>query len=223
MFLRKRTGTPDLKTRAVLGAIACAAFALGSSAAEAQQVVNISATQNGEDTGGVNCSVACEGALIDPVQVTLGPGTYSITDAYSTSTGLAAGALYDAWNYSSGWVWHWKALLDDGSGGSTINPSNYSNYLLLDVDPTQVFGSEADAAAFGASTPAQTFTLNSTTTVDFVVNDYFLGDNTGGVSLLLSSVSSLPEPSTWAMMLIGFGAVGFALKKQKRNIRLQTA
>jgi hypothetical protein len=31
-----------------------------------------------------------------------------------------------------------------------------------------------------------------------------------------SEVGAVPEPSTWAMMLIGFGAIGFAVRRQKR-------
>jgi len=32
----------------------------------------------------------------------------------------------------------------------------------------------------------------------------------------LSAVGGVPEPSTWAMMLLGFGAMGFALRRRKR-------
>jgi hypothetical protein len=43
---------------------------------------------------------------------------------------------------------------------------------------------------------------------------------TGGVNegILLDAVSitqAVPEPATWAMMLIGFGAVGFAMRRRK--------
>jgi hypothetical protein len=43
---------------------------------------------------------------------------------------------------------------------------------------------------------------------------------TGGVNegILLDAVSitqAVPEPGTWAMMLIGFGAVGFAMRRRK--------
>ena len=33
--------------------------------------------------------------------------------------------------------------------------------------------------------------------------------------LSISDVSAVPEPATWAMMLIGFGAIGFALRGRK--------
>ncbi len=200
------------------------AVALGTASAAGAAVVNISATQNGEQTGGSDCTVACEGALIDPVQVTLGPGTYVITDAYSPTTGLEAGALYDAWNFEAGnpdaWVWHWKALVDDGSDGSTIDPSNYASHVLLDVDgayPADNFASEAAAAAFGAATPSSTLTLTAPTTVDFIVNDYFLSDNAGGVSLDIQAVSAAPESSTWSLMIAGTSLVGAMLRRRRRG------
>jgi hypothetical protein len=31
-----------------------------------------------------------------------------------------------------------------------------------------------------------------------------------------TEVNFAPEPSTWAMMLIGFGGLGFALKRRRR-------
>jgi hypothetical protein len=38
-----------------------------------------------------------------------------------------------------------------------------------------------------------------------------------------TQVGAVPEPSTWAMMLIGFGAIGFAVRRQKNKTALTTA
>jgi hypothetical protein len=42
---------------------------------------------------------------------------------------------------------------------------------------------------------------------------------TGGVTdlrqLRVGGVSPVPEPTTWAMMLIGFGAVGYSMRRRK--------
>jgi hypothetical protein len=42
----------------------------------------------------------------------------------------------------------------------------------------------------------------------------------GGVR---ASVGAVPEPGTWAMMLIGFGAVGFSIRRRKPRHLLQLA
>lgn len=48
--------------------------------------------------------------------------------------------------------------------------------------------------------------------VDTGVDNIFEGP------LVPSDASSVPEPSTWAMMLLGFGAIGAALRKRKRPL-----
>ena len=38
------------------------------------------------------------------------------------------------------------------------------------------------------------------------------------------NTSAIPEPATWATMLVGFGAVGFAMRRQRRtNLQVVTA
>ena len=58
-----------------------------------------------------------------------------------------------------------------------------------------------------------------TITVDWV------GTNTGGVTFTAvfdaSTVSTVPEPSTWAMMLLGFAGLGFAGYRRNGKSRLE--
>jgi hypothetical protein len=35
--------------------------------------------------------------------------------------------------------------------------------------------------------------------------------------------ASVPEPATWAMMLLGFGTIGFAVRRQKVTARIRCA
>lgn len=180
-------------------------------------IINISGTQNGENSsnGGSDCFTACLGSLIDPVQYTVGPGTYIIKDAWNSITGYEPGALYDAWNFEAGnpvaWVWHWKVFRDDGSAGATIDPSNYSSYILADIDSTESFATENAAAVFGSATSPVTLTFASTTTLDFVVNDWYLSDNAGGVSLDMEPVTATPEPPM-SLMLLGTGLMGLGAR-----------
>jgi hypothetical protein len=39
----------------------------------------------------------------------------------------------------------------------------------------------------------------------------------------LAVTSAVPEPSTWAMMLIGFGAIGYSMRRRTNTIRLAQA
>jgi len=45
------------------------------------------------------------------------------------------------------------------------------------------------------------------------------------ITTLTSTPSGVPEPGTWAMMLLGFGGIGFAVRRDRRSKRelLQTA
>jgi len=47
-----------------------------------------------------------------------------------------------------------------------------------------------------------------------VAGDAVRGDNFGGVSL---RISAAPEPGTWALMLMGFGGAGAALRSRRRT------
>ena len=37
----------------------------------------------------------------------------------------------------------------------------------------------------------------------------------GSVEMTLPAVSAVPEPGTWAMMLVGFGLIGFSIRKSR--------
>jgi hypothetical protein len=57
----------------------------------------------------------------------------------------------------------------------------------------------------------------------FALSDY--AGNGGAYTLSISSVrGAVPEPASWAMMLIGFGGIGYSLRRKKFRPRLnQTA
>jgi len=52
--------------------------------------------------------------------------------------------------------------------------------------------------------------------------DYAFTATNAGDNVLLGALSltqSVPEPATWAMMLLGFGAMGVAFRRQKRSAK----
>ena len=57
------------------------------------------------------------------------------------------------------------------------------------------------------------FTLTAPQSVNFFLYDDNLGDNSGGVSL---SISAIPEPAAWGLMILGFGAIGGAMRRRAK-------
>jgi hypothetical protein len=104
-----------------------------------------------------------------------------------------------------------------GSGLFTIASADFANFLAA---PNCGFGN----GPFGVCASTPFFGVSPSFTVNNIV-----ASNPGGVSVfagigtsvitttnfaLTYSFSAVPEPATWAMMLIGFGAVGSAMRRR---------
>lgn len=61
------------------------------------------------------------------------------------------------------------------------------------------------------------FIATGPTTLSFVNT---AGAQNEGVFLDAVTVAAVPEPATWAMMLMGFGAIGISLRRRPPNLRL---
>lgn len=59
------------------------------------------------------------------------------------------------------------------------------------------------------------FTATDTTTRLTFTN--LTGGPNEGILLDAVSVAALPEPATWAMMILGFGAIGLAMRRRRRR------
>jgi hypothetical protein len=56
------------------------------------------------------------------------------------------------------------------------------------------------------------------TLLHFGVNDAIFSDNTGAFTIVVTKLAAaVPEPSTWAMMILGFAGVGF-MAYRRRNV-----
>ena len=63
--------------------------------------------------------------------------------------------------------------------------------------------------------------VSGTNTLDFMVNNYF-GNSVSGLRVEMTgtanTLSAVPEPANWAMMILGLGLAGAALRRQRQQI-----
>lgn len=173
------------------------------------QVVNIDATVSGCDFAhcgsGISVPVGAPvGIPISPVTLTLQAGTYTVTNA----DGMAgANPNFTAWRFNGGANWVWEFMI--------VNDADDTVLMQGCCGPSFSTQAAAGSQAF-AQNFSQTFTLAGTTTLDFIIQDYGLNDNAGGVSLNIArAVAAVPEPSSYALMLGGLLAVGSIVRRRK--------
>lgn len=86
-------------------------------------------------------------------------------------------------------------------------------------------GNNCSAANGQAGSFSGGFTLNFTGSAPFTLNDfvdrYASVGGPGGQSVEGHPfIPGVPEPATWAMMLLGFGGIGMAMRRRRRDGRL---
>jgi hypothetical protein len=86
-------------------------------------------------------------------------------------------------------------------------------------------GPDLDLVAFNPGSGA-VFAVGSISSLGFETayyKDQFGVDATLNVTEVADNISAVPEPSTWAMMLLGFGGVGFMAYRRKYKAALLAA
>jgi hypothetical protein len=99
---------------------------------------------------------------------------------------------------------------EEPEGGFSLFNTNTNSFLLITESPysnEQVFNSSTGAFQSG------TYQLD-----EYPENNVNDGPE---YTLSISQVSSsVPEPSTWALMIVGFGFAGYALRRRRRPLAL---
>ena len=189
-------------SRALLaGAAIVAGLAIPSAAQASVQVVGPSATVSACTNFTFSVAIiSCSGGFAGNMM------NSSLTDA----TGIAALVALGAPNTGT--------FLEPKLEGlnSSTGAINFGTLLT----GMTVFGFHAGGAGDGGE-GTFFFRFNAGAGVDVITITDRLNSNATGLSnaaLFQTGVTAVPEPSTWAMMLFGFGALGTSLRRRRRAL-----
>jgi hypothetical protein len=156
---------------------------------------------------------------------------------------LAGGTAYVVTNVNSAWTPNttasgWISSVADGY--TSVAPITYTystTFSLAGLNASTaslsgVFAADDNASIYlnGIEIAAQGGTYGSTTAFSSTTGDFVAGTNTltfvtinsgggpAGLDVAVSgTASAVPEPATWAMMLLGFGMIGMAVRSRRRQ------
>jgi len=207
--------------------LAAAAVGLAAATPAAAQIVNVSAL-NGT---GTTVSLAAGTYTVSLAGIADG-GAYDAWSPWGASTGCDANGA----NCSQGYLNAFAIDFGFGTGsftgvdgfqfGYVPTPGNSGLYasaaLALAAYRTLQYSYAplpvaSDSNAYTLAPSPYSFTLAAAQEVRFFVLDSPYGDNRDGYSVRLTAATqpgAVPEPATWAMMLAGFGMLGFALRRR---------
>ena len=113
--------------------------------------------------------------------------------------------------------------------GATATPNNVS-FSTLELNTSGCGGGDSGGACFTANPSPIALTDNMSWTIDFTgtgltfaaphLKVLFSGGDVGDGhgSLLSKTVPAIPEPETYAMMLVGFSLLGFVARRRKQSL-----
>lgn len=156
-------------------------------------------------------------------------------------TGIPSGSFEDIYRFTIGILG--QGQIGTASGGITTNITIGGIGGRTDIDFTKVLvngmfatGTYTDLHGNSCTTPGvgscgagETFTISGVPIVGGVLNEIDVYGKVGGPKRGIGSYGGsatflpLPEPTTWAMMLLGFGAVGFHARRKPKSELLRLA
>jgi hypothetical protein len=187
----------------VLGILAGSALALGSTAANASVTV-----------GGTGSSCSGSGCVA-------GASTAVVTD----NVGIPNKIEFDDTNTSAGTQTAYFNFFVDptmlGTFSATVATYPVSTVTLLEL----LTGGTSTVAGTTllTSTPGTQLTWGNLTPNTWYTFRYTASMATGGDISGTASFYPVPEPSTWALMLLGFGGIGMAMRRRRRPVLAQVA
>jgi uncharacterized protein YceK len=147
----------------------------------------------------------------------------NILDGNSTDIAIQQQAIADLPG-SFTWDGNWNALVNGGDVITTLTNGNeldFGQALFGQVILGVHYGNVPDPnASQGNVTVFWLFNLTAPT--NFISLDNTQGWSNAVLYTTDPRLPETPEPATWAMMLVGFGAAGVALRRSRRKQALVT-
>ena len=188
--------------KALLVAAALATVAAVAVPASAATIINLDGKLN-TSTNGANAFV--QNFAAGSYVVTFVQDQYTAMSRWTSETGCDSAGIHcrQGWENSAriviGDTTH---LFGDGAASGGHGP----------LTPEDGYFKTAAMSLAHAAAYSFQFTLSEASDVRFFIYDTPVTDNRGGVSL---SVAAVPEPAAWALMIAGFGLVGFSARRRK--------
>jgi hypothetical protein len=201
---------------AVCAATAMTGYAAGAHATVLLDLVNVPVQVETPYSFTINATSSVTSLTIEGYDLTAIEGVKSETLQHN---GTGANLLGLTWLYTAAASGSESAQFDLGTG---VNALGFGGVVVGDFDSyTQEIATTAGASytlqfLFSLAAPRGATELRVTTNADLAAIDPAGGGGNGGGN-------SVPEPASWALMLLGFGALGATLRQGRRTARTQAA
>jgi hypothetical protein len=188
----------------VLGVVGGAALALGSTAANA------------------SVTLGSTGSSCLPIGCTKGSSTVTVTDNVNIPNKIE----FDDTNAGSGTQTAWFNFFVSpnmlGTFSATVATYPASTVTLLELltgGTSSTPGSTLVTSTPGTQLTWGDLTANTWYTFSYTANMTTAGNISGNGTFL----PAVPEPATWALMLLGFAGIGFAMRRRRTPALAQLA
>jgi hypothetical protein len=168
--------------------------------------------------GGATTATAAS-VIVGPVPAVLTPPSSSVFGAVLTGSPSTSTAINDVFTFT---ILGGPALTDAQVSTILLNDTQNVNFSSILLDSTFAFtktSSDPNPETWALLNPV---TLGTGTHTISVLGT-LLGETGSYSGTINVQVAPVPEPGTWAMMLLGFGAIGLMIRRRRRPALAQIA
>lgn len=151
----------------------------------------------------------------DPTSVYTDPGSVIVGNGVEYPTGS-----YPTYNSNFSVDILANSLVISMTSGVSFGSADFNGFVLSVLSGPDITSAFVDASS--NLSPIELFISGGDLYVDFAGLNYGSPWSTT-INFTTSNNPAVPEPATWAMMLIGFGAAGYSLRRRRAAMIAQIA